>query len=113
MEFLVKNAMETQKQMRTDDLLVGQANIKVLGCGGAGSNMVNWLYKKGIQGAEIAALNTDKQHLDMMEVPKRILIGRSLTKGLGCGGFPERGREAAKENIHEVREFLQGTDMYS
>ncbi len=112
MEFLVKNAMEMQKQIKTDDdLLVGQANIKVMGCGGAGSNMVNWLYKKGIQGAEIAALNTDKQHLDMMEVPKKILIGRSLTKGLGCGGFPERGREAAKENIHEIREFLQGTDM--
>jgi len=111
MEFLVKNAMETQKQMKTDDLVVGCANIKVMGCGGAGSNMVNWLYKKGIQGAEIAALNTDKQHLDMMEVSKKIMIGRSLTKGLGCGGFPEKGREAAKENIHEIREFLQGTDM--
>jgi cell division protein FtsZ len=111
MEFLVKNAMEMSKQMKTDDLVVGCANIKVMGCGGAGSNMVNWLYKKGIQGAEIAALNTDKQHLDMMEVPKKIMIGRSLTKGLGCGGFPEKGREAAKENIHEIREFLQGSDM--
>ncbi|MDP2907548.1 MAG: cell division protein FtsZ [Nanoarchaeota archaeon] len=112
MEFLVKNAMEMSKQMKTDDdLVIGCANIKVMGCGGAGSNMVNWLYKKGIQGAEIAALNTDKQHLDMMEVPKRIMIGRSLTKGLGCGGFPEKGREAAKENIHEIREFLQGSDM--
>lgn len=111
MEFLVKNAMEMQKQMKTDDLVVGCANIKVMGCGGAGSNMVNWLFKKGIQGAEIAALNTDKQHLDMMEVPTKIMIGRSLTKGLGCGGFPEKGREAAKENIHEIREFLQGSDM--
>ncbi|MDP2908330.1 MAG: cell division protein FtsZ [Nanoarchaeota archaeon] len=111
MEFLVKNAIEMQKQMKPDDLLIGQANIKVIGCGGGGSNMVNWLYKKGIQGAQIAAINTDKQHLDMMDVDKKILIGRSLTKGLGCGGYPEKGREAAKENIHEIREFLQGSDM--
>ncbi|MBM3200480.1 cell division protein FtsZ, partial [Candidatus Woesearchaeota archaeon] len=111
MEFLVKNAMEMQKQMKTDDLIVGHATIKVIGCGGAGCNMVNWLFKKGIQGAEVAALNTDKQHLDMMEVDKKVLIGKSITKGLGCGGFPERGREAAKENIHEIREFLQGSDM--
>ncbi len=112
MDFLVKNAMETQNQMgNTNELLVGQAKIKVIGCGGGGSNMVNWLYKKGIQGAEIGAVNTDKQHLDMIEADKKILIGKDLTRGLGCGGFPERGREAAKESIHEIREFLQGCDM--
>ncbi|MBL7101027.1 MAG: cell division protein FtsZ [Nanoarchaeota archaeon] len=111
MEFLVKNAMETQGQMNTNDLLIGQATIKVVGCGGAGSNMVSWLYKKGVQGAEIAALNTDKQHLDMVESDKKILIGKELTRGLGCGGFPERGREAAKENVHDIKDFLQGSDM--
>lgn len=111
MEFLVKNAMEMQKEMKVDDLLVGQATIKVIGCGGAGSNMVNWLYKKGIQGAEIAALNTDKQHLGIVEADRKILIGKDLTKGLGCGGFPEKGREAAKESLHDIKDFLQGCDM--
>ena len=112
MDFLVKNAMETQSQMGgNEDLLVGQATIKVVGCGGAGSNMVNWLYKKGIKGAEIAAINTDKQHLDMVEADRKILIGKDLTRGLGCGGFPEKGREAAKESIHDVKDFLQGCDM--
>ena len=111
MEFLVKNAIETQDQMKTEDLLVGQATIKVIGCGGAGCNMVNWLYKKGIQGAEIAAINTDKQHLDLMEADKKILIGKDLTNGLGCGGFPEKGREAAKESMYEIKEFLQDSDM--
>jgi len=111
MEFLVKNAEETQKQIKTDDLLIGQATIKVIGCGGAGSNMVTWLYNKGINGAEIAAINTDKQHLDIIEADKKILIGKELTKGLGCGGFPEKGREAAKESMYELKEFLQGSDM--
>src|SRR3989338_3114506 len=50
-----------------DSLQVGTANIKVIGCGGGGSNMVNWLYKKGVRGAEIIACNTDKQHLDMTD----------------------------------------------
>jgi len=112
MEFLVKNAMEMQNQIKTDDgLLVGQATIKILGCGGAGSNMVDWLYKKGIKGAEIAAVNTDKQHLDMVEADRKVLIGKELTRGLGCGGFPEKGREAAKETIHDIKDFLQGSDM--
>ena len=49
---------------------VGQANIKVIGVGGAGNNMVNWLYKKGIKGAEIIACNTDQQHLNLMEADR-------------------------------------------
>jgi cell division protein FtsZ len=111
MEFLVKSAIETQASMKPVDMLIGHANIKVIGVGGAGCNATTWLYKKGIRGAEIAALNTDKQHLDLMEADKKILIGRELTRGLGCGGFPEKGREAAKESMHELREFLQGADM--
>ncbi len=94
-----------------NELMVGQANIKVVGVGGAGSNMVNWLYKKGIMGAEIIAVNTDKQHLDLIEADKKILIGKELTKGLGAGGFPERGAEAAQENIQEIKEAVRGSDM--
>ena len=105
MEFLVKNALETAAQSNQKELLVGNANIRVIGCGGAGCNATSWLHKKGIQGATIAAINTDKQHLDMMSADKKILIGRDLTRGLGCGGFPDKGREAARENIHEIREF--------
>lgn len=93
------------------DIQVGTANIKVLGCGGGGSNMVNWLYKKGVRGAEILALNTDKQHLDMVEADRKILIGRDTTRGLGCGGFPEKGREAAQESQQELKESLKHADM--
>jgi cell division protein FtsZ len=90
---------------------VGQANIKVIGVGGAGNNMVNWLYKKGIKGAEIIACNTDQQHLNLMEADRKFLLGKDVTRGLGCGGFPERGTEAAQESIQEIKDALKGSDM--
>jgi cell division protein FtsZ len=93
------------------EMEVGQANIKVIGCGGAGNNMVNWLYKKGIKGAEILATNTDLQHLKITEADKKFLIGKEITRGLGCGGFPEKGAESAKESINEIKESLKNSDM--
>ena len=92
-------------------LEVGHANIKVIGCGGAGNNMVGWLYKKGLKGAEIIACNTDKQHLNIIDADKKFLIGKGITRGLGCGGFPEKGAEAAKESIKELKDSLKGADM--
>ena len=90
---------------------VGKANIKVIGVGGAGNNMVNWLYKKGVKGAEIIACNTDQQHIDITEADKKFLIGRNVTRGLGCGGYPNKGTDAAQETINEIKEALRGSDM--
>ncbi len=111
MDFIVENALKQQESIGGSDFEVGQANIKVLGAGGAGNNMVNWLYKKGISGAEIVACNTDLQHLNMIEADKKFLIGKDVTRGLGCGGFPEKGAEAARESIQELKEALKGSDM--
>ncbi len=110
MEFLVENA---QKNTETtfEGLAVGQANIKVIGCGGAGNNMVTWLYKRGIKGAEIIAVNTDQQHLKISEADKKFMIGKELTRGLGCGGFPQKGAEAAQESINELKSVLKDADM--
>jgi cell division protein FtsZ len=94
-----------------DGLEVGQANIKIIGVGGAGNNMVSWLYRKGIKGAEVIACNTDIQHLNITEADRKFVLGRDLTKGLGCGGFPEKGQEAAKEAINEIKDTLKGADM--
>ncbi|MCF7865975.1 cell division protein FtsZ [Candidatus Woesearchaeota archaeon] len=94
-----------------EQLDVGQANIKVVGAGGAGCNMTNWLYMKGIQGAEIIACNTDQQHLNVVEADKKILIGRDVTRGLGAGGYPEKGAEAAQESMSNIKESLKGSDM--
>ena len=97
--------------MDDNENLIGQANIKVIGSGGAGTNMVNWLYKKGIRGAEIIACNTDKQHLNLIEADRKFLIGENLTRGLGCGGFAEKGTQAANESQNTIREALKGADM--
>lgn len=94
-----------------DGLKIGHANIKVIGTGGAGNNMVTWLYKRGIKGAEIIACNTDQQHIKISEADKKFLIGKDLTKGLGCGGYPEKGARAAQESLNELKNVLTGSDM--
>ncbi len=112
MDFIVEKAKENQNEAQeVEDLDVGQANIRVIGIGGAGNNMVNWLYKKGIKGAEILACNTDKQHLDRIEADNKFLIGKDVTKGLGAGGHPEKGAEAAQESIQQIKDSLSGSDM--
>jgi len=110
MDFVVEEALKNDKQKDIVSM-VSQANIKVIGVGGGGSNMVNWLYNKGIKGAEIIACNTDQQHLNMTNSDKKVLMGRELTRGLGCGGFPNKGAEAAQESLQEIKDFLKGTDM--
>ncbi len=107
MDFIVNNALEQQMPART----VGHASIKVFGCGGAGNNMVSWLHKKHPKGAQIYACNTDAQHLQITSADKKFLIGKDITRGLGCGGFPQKGAEAAKESIQEIKECLAGGDM--
>ncbi|MFC1769306.1 cell division protein FtsZ [Nanoarchaeota archaeon] len=110
MNFLIENAMETQQSQPTGST-IGQANIKIFGVGGAGNNMVNWLYQKGIKGGEIIAANTDHQHLGIIQADQKFLIGREVTKGLGCGGFPDKGAESAKESLGKIKDVLKGTDM--
>ena len=109
MDFVVEEALKNDKQDIAN--MVGNANIKVIGVGGAGSNMVSWLYKKGVKGAEIIACNTDQQHLNITDSDKKCLLGRERTKGLGCGGFPNKGAEAAQESLQKIKDFLKGTDM--
>lgn len=113
MDFIVEKALKNQREMANDEenFEVKMANIKVIGVGGAGNNMVSWLYNKGIQGAEIFACNTDMQHLTITKAHKKFLIGKDVTRGLGCGGYPEKGSEAAQESIAKIKETLRGADM--
>ena len=111
MEFIIQSALEHTQNTVDPDIQIGRANIKVIGTGGAGCNMTTWLFKKGVRGAEVVAMNTDKQHLDMMSADKKILIGRDLTRGLGAGGYANVGMEAAKEQLPEVKDALKGADM--
>ena len=90
---------------------IGYANIKIMGCGGAGNNTINRLMKIGIMGAKCVAINTDHQHLEMIDAHQKVLIGKNLTRGLGAGGNPEIGRAAAEESREELKSILKESDL--
>jgi cell division protein FtsZ len=94
-----------------DELRAGKANIKVIGVGGCGANMTTWLFNKGINGATVYAANTDALHLSVTKADEKLLIGKELTKGLGAGGRPMTGKEAAKEAIVDIKKAISGADM--
>ncbi len=110
MDFIVEKALNNLPSAGEFEEIM-QANIKVIGVGGAGNNMVGWLYKKGIKGAEIIATNTDHQHLNITGADRKFLIGKDCTKGLGCGGFPSKGAEAAQESLIQLKDSLRDSDM--
>lgn len=85
--------------------------IKVVGCGGGGSNSAQRMANEGIKGAELVAINTDAQHLLRVNADKKILIGKKKTRGLGAGSLPQVGEEAALESVDEIRAFVEGSDM--
>jgi len=85
--------------------------IKVVGCGGAGTNTITRCLDGGINGRNLVAINTDAQHLLDAEAPHKILIGRHLTKGLGAGSIPRIGEDAAKESEQDIRQALGHSDM--
>lgn len=86
-------------------------SIKIIGCGGGGSNTINRCVEAGISGAQLCAINTDAKHLLAIHAPKKILIGKNVTRGLGAGAIPQVGEAAAKENEREIRDFLQGANI--
>ncbi|MCD4704252.1 MAG: cell division protein FtsZ [Methanosarcinaceae archaeon] len=89
----------------------GLPRITIVGCGGAGNNTVNRLYNLGIEGAETIAINTDKQHLDHIRADKKILVGKTLTRGLGAGGYPEVGAKAAELARGTLEEVFKNSDL--
>jgi len=81
--------------------------IKVVGVGGGGSNAVNHMYKQGITDVDFLVCNTDQQALVNSPVPIKIHLGQTLTEGLGAGNKPDKGREAAIENLDEIQNVLK------
>ena len=86
-------------------------NIKVIGVGGGGNNVVNRMVRTGTKGVEFIAVNTDKQALEASNATSKIQIGEKLTNGQGAGADPEVGRKSAEENRKQISEVLEGTDM--
>jgi len=81
--------------------------IKVIGVGGGGSNAVNYMHSLGIKDVEFIVCNTDIQSLHSSSVKNKLQIGINLTEGLGAGADPEKGKNAARESSHEIREILK------
>ncbi|MCD8382462.1 MAG: cell division protein FtsZ [Clostridiales bacterium] len=86
-------------------------NIKVVGVGGAGNNVVNRMAGSGTKGVEFIAVNTDKQQLDSSSATTKIQIGEKVTGGKGAGANPEIGKKAAEESRSQLSKALEGTDM--
>ncbi|WP_126426023.1 cell division protein FtsZ [Brevibacillus marinus] len=94
------------------DLDLGQfAQIKVIGCGGGGSNAVNRMIAGGVQGVEFIVVNTDAQALQLSSADIKLQIGEKLTRGLGAGANPEVGKKAAEESREMIENALRGADM--
>ena len=131
MESIIKEAItranmegRTQEVSQTSRMNVGSSdeelesvlqqlktNIRVVGCGGSGSNTIQRMTEEGISGAELYALNTDAQHLLHISAERKILIGQKKTRGLGAGSLPQIGEEAAKESEEDIKASVEGSDM--
>ena len=94
-----------------DASLDSGAKIKVIGVGGAGNNAVNRMVDENVKGVDFVAVNTDQQALYRCAAPGKVLIGEKLTKGRGAGANPDVGKNAAEENIDDIKKTLEGTDM--
>jgi cell division protein FtsZ len=102
----------TSEDEELQKILIGlKTSIKIIGCGGGGSNTINRLAEAGIVGAELYAANTDAQHLLMTKAPHKILLGRRVTRGLGAGALPQVGEEAAREAEEELKQALSDSDI--
>ncbi|MCJ7562452.1 MAG: cell division protein FtsZ, partial [Thermoplasmata archaeon] len=110
---LNRNSERSSSEQSNDDLEIEKiaaglnVRIKLVGCGGAGSNTVTRCYEDDLSGVEMIAINTDAKHLLSVKCGRKLLIGKLLTRGMGAGARPEIGEKAAMENEREIGEFMK------
>ncbi|NPA21998.1 MAG: cell division protein FtsZ [Candidatus Micrarchaeota archaeon] len=114
MEDIIRSAIGSKEEEKREDEEMSNEKIKIvtIGVGGGGNNTINRLIKFGVKGTELVAVNTDKQHLlQIHEKAKKVLIGKSITRGLGAGGYPDIGAKAAEVDRHEIQKYLEGAHL--
>ncbi|MFH1056967.1 MAG: cell division protein FtsZ [Candidatus Micrarchaeota archaeon] len=115
MEDLVKDALKTGSKTsssKNEKDFFETPRIMVVGIGGAGCNSINRLARSGVKGAELVAINTDRNHLTIIsDQARKILIGSSITRGLGAGGYPEIGAKAADVSRDALEKVLDSADL--
>ncbi|MEM3610078.1 MAG: cell division protein FtsZ [Candidatus Anstonellales archaeon] len=101
-----------QEKGGEEDLSSESIKILTIGVGGGGNNTINRLIKYGVKGTDLIAINTDAQHLKIVhERAKKVLIGKSITKGLGAGGYPETGAKAAEVDRQLIEKEMEGAHL--
>ncbi len=99
------------KYQRDEQQTIPDSQVKIVGVGGAGLNMIDRVALDGMQGAELLALASDARSLTSSVASEKIQLGAKLTMGLGCGGDPDLGGRAAKEQESEIRDALRDRNM--
>ena len=110
-ETAIENKVEEENKLKLDGDMFGTPRIVIVGCGGAGGNTITRLHKLGVKGAETIAINTDKQALDLVEANQKLLIGKTVTRGLGAGGFPDVAERCARDSAGEIEEMIKDADL--
>jgi cell division protein FtsZ len=113
-ELIERPAVESRDDrdpIEFEDTANHKAIIKVVGVGGGGGNALNNMVQSGLRGVEFIAANTDSQALQYNLAPLKIQLGSEVTRGLGCGADPEKGRASALEVRERLAEHFRGTDM--
>jgi cell division protein FtsZ len=88
-----------------------KVNIKIIGCGGSGSNTINRCMEEGVYGAEMIAANTDAKHLLTIKAHRKVLLGKRITRGLGAGAIPQVGEEATREAEEDLLSAMGKVDI--
>src|ERR1700730_9661597 len=119
----LKLSYDSDTQSKMDEMLesekieaimrAAKPQVSVIGVGGAGCNIVSWVkeHKGGVSGAKLIAANTDATHLSIVKADRRVLLGEKSTRGMGAGGYAERGAEAARESIEQVKKDTAGSNI--
>jgi cell division protein FtsZ len=111
MESLVASALQNSQHAEKREFKPEEIRISVVGVGGGGTNTVHRLKSMGIQSAKTIAINTDANHLKNINADKKMLIGASITKGMGAGGYVEVGQRAAEGAREKIAEALDGSEL--
>lgn len=115
-----KNVIDNEEKAIADDvgdneilkfIKESEPKVYVVGCGGSGCNTLNRLFELHVDGALTIAANTDARHLLTVKADKKILLGKQLTKGRGCGSYPECGEKAAEEAVNDIKKNIEDASM--
>jgi cell division protein FtsZ len=110
-ESAIRNTGQLPEQAAAPEMSSDKVRILVVGVGGAGCNTVSRLHRMGLRSADTLAFNTDHKHLQITEASKKVLIGGSITKGLGAGGFPEIAQKAAEASRDKIRDMIGSSEL--